>query len=179
MGNSLQDQLLKAGMVDKNKAKKLKKTKHKQKVGAPKGSLSEAELAKQRAEKAKQEKAERDRQLNQQRHQEAQQKAIHAQIRQLIETNRLTDTDGEAAYNFTHNKKIKRLYITEALINDLSRGNLAIATLDEQYQLIPKGVAEKISQRDESYICMLNTQQEESDEDDPYADYKIPDDLMW
>lgn len=180
MSNSLQDQLLKAGMINKKKAQSAKKAKHKQKVKAQPGETSEAELAKQRVEKARLEKTEKDRQLNQQRNEQAELKAINAQIRQLIETNRLTAIEGEVAYNFTDQKKIKRIYITDALINDLSRGSLAVASLDEKYHLIPKGVAEKIKQRDESYVIVLNEKQEEiDDEDDPYADFKIPDDMMW
>ncbi len=180
MSNSLQDQLLKAGMINKKKAQSAKKAKHQQKVQAKKGELTEAQLAKQRAEKAKKEKIEKDRLLNQQRNEQAKQKAIVAQIRQIIQTNRLTDTEGETAYNFTDQKIIKRIYITEALINDLSRGSLAVALMDDQYHLIPKGAAEKIRQQDESYIIVLNDQAEDADdEDDPYADFKIPDDMMW
>lgn len=37
----------------------------------------------------------------------------------------------------------------------------------------------KIQERDPSRILLLNTHVEEADEDDPYAAYKIPDDLMW
>ncbi len=46
---------------------------------------------------------------------------------------------------------------------------------------MPAGVAEKIRQRDESVILLLNTRSaaEQVEEDDPYADFQIPDDLMW
>ena len=48
---------------------------------------------------------------------------------------------------------------------------------------MPTAVAEKIKQRDESLVVMLteNTgvNADQEDEDDPYADFKIPDDLMW
>lgn len=179
MGNSLQDQLLKAGMVNKKKVQSAKKAKHKQKVNAKKGEMTEAELAKIQAEKVRQEKAEKDRLLNQQKNEQAQQKAIQAQIRQLIEVNRINNAEGETAYNFTDQKKIKRIYITDALIDALSSGSLSVATLDDQYHLIPKAVAEKIQQRDESVIVVLNEKTEAVDEDDPYAAYQIPDDLMW
>jgi uncharacterized protein YaiL (DUF2058 family) len=36
--------------------------------------------------------------------------------------------------------------------------------------------------RDPSVVIVCNTQQQSADgtpEDDPYADYKVPDDLMW
>lgn len=37
----------------------------------------------------------------------------------------------------------------------------------------------KIQERDPNRILLLNTHVEEADEDDLYAAYKIPDDLMW
>jgi uncharacterized protein YaiL (DUF2058 family) len=177
MSNSLHDQLLKAGLVDKKKVQASKKQKHKQRTQSK--GITEAEQAKLDAQKAREEKAAKDRELNRQRQQEAERKAIIAQIRQLIEINRVTERDGETAYNFTDEKKIKRIYITDALVDQLSRGNLAIVTLDEQYELVPRQVAEKISQRDESVIIQLVENTSQEDEDDPYADYKIPDDLMW
>lgn len=180
MSNSLQDQLLKAGLINKKQAQSAKKTKHKQKIKVAPGQLSDADIAKQEAAKQREAKAEKDRQLNLQRQQAAEEKALQAQIRQIIEMNRLTDTDGDVAYNFTDDRKIKRLHVTEALWDGLSRGQLAIAKLDDNYLLIPAQAAEKIKQRNSDAIIQLNERQaEETDEDDPYAAYQIPDDLMW
>ena len=51
---------------------------------------------------------------------------------------------------------------------------------DSEYAIIPAVVADKIAQRDESYIVLNSALSEDvQDEDDPYADFKIPDDLMW
>ena len=177
MSNSLHDQLLKAGLVDKKKVQASKKQKHKQRTQGK--GISEAEQAKLDAQKAREEKAARDRELNRQRKEEADRKAIAAQIRQLIELNRVKDRDGEAAYNFTDQRKIKRIYVTDTLVDQLSRGLLAIVSLDEQYELVPRVVAEKIRQRDESVIIQLIEASVQEDEDDPYAEYQIPDDLMW
>jgi uncharacterized protein YaiL (DUF2058 family) len=49
------------------------------------------------------------------------------------------------------------------------------------YELVPAIVAEKIKQRDDSYVLVMNDkiQEETSTNDDPYADFQIPDDLMW
>ena len=47
---------------------------------------------------------------------------------------------------------------------------------------MPKAVAEKIAQRDAKLILVHNTGSTAANavaEEDPYADYKIPDDLMW
>ena len=51
---------------------------------------------------------------------------------------------------------------------------------EPQYAIIPAVVADKIAQRDADSIVLNSTlSQEEQDEDDPYADFKVPDDLMW
>lgn len=170
---------MKAGLVNKKKVQTAKKSKHKEKLKAGKNAVSEAEAIKLRAQQSREEKAERDRHLNLQRQQQATQKAIISQIRQLIELNSIQSRDGEIAYNFTDQRKIKRLYVTQQLLEQLSRGQVAIVTLDEHYHLVPAAVAEKIRLRDASVIIQLNESQPQDDEDDPYADYKIPDDLMW
>tara|TARA_R110002110_G_scaffold91264_2_gene237534 strand:- start:155426 stop:155962 length:537 start_codon:yes stop_codon:yes gene_type:complete len=176
---SLQDQLLRAGVVDKKKAGKIKKEKRKQAKSQPKGQAITDETREQ-AQRARQEKVARDRLLNQQRQSQAQEKAIQAQVIQLITMNRIERRGGEVAYQFTDGSKIKKLYVTAQLQNDLSRGRVAIARLNDGYELLPAAAAEKIRQRDEQAIVLLvSRDQEIVDEDDPYADYQIPDDLMW
>ena len=61
----------------------------------------------------------------------------------------------------------------------LSNGSLAVVALGGGYEVIPREAAVKIQERDPGRILLLNTHVEEADEDDPYAAYKIPDDLMW
>ena len=174
--SSLKDQLLNAGLVSKKQAQQAGKQKHRQKQ---QGQDTEAQQAKLRAEQARKEKAERDRELNRQRQQAAEEKAIAAQIKQLIETNRISMADGETPYNFTDGSKIKKLYVTELQSTQLSKGILAIVRLGEGYALVPFKVAERIAQRDETIVLVLHQGGDEIDEDDPYADYQIPDDLMW
>ena len=84
MANSFGDQFLKAGLVSKDQVHKAKKSKHKQKKQNS-AAVKEAAVA---AQKAAEEKAVRDRELNRQRKKELERKAIHAQVRQLIEMNR-------------------------------------------------------------------------------------------
>ena len=174
---SLQDQLLNAGVVDQKKAKKIKQEKRKENKHKPKNQPDEGKLA---AQQALAEKAQRDREINRQRNLEAEKKAIQAQIIQLIELNRIDRQQGEVTYQFTDAKKIKKIYVTTTLQNQLIKGLVAIVKLRDQYELVPAAVAEKIRQRDESAVLLLNTQTKNVvDEDDPYADYQIPDDLMW
>jgi len=178
---SLQDQLLKAGLVDKKKAQKVQKTKHQQAKLKRKNKVETVDEAKLAAEKAHAEKVERDRQLNLQRKLEAEQRAITAQIRQLIEMNRQEKNAGEITYNFTDGNKVTHIYVDERQQKQLSNGHLAIVRLDGQYEIVPTSVSEKISLRDESYLVSCNRGKEETvvDEEDPYAEFQVPDDLMW
>ncbi len=180
MAKSLQDQLLGAGLVDKKKAKQAKKDKRKTDKVQRKSKEVAVDEVKQQAEQARQEKIERDRKLNQERQAAVEAKAINAQIIQLIEHHRIAK-HGETAYNFTDGTTIKKILIDDKLTGQLSRGQIALVRLNENYELVPKVVAEKISQRDDSFIVVANERQQtaEEDEDDPYADYPIPDDLMW
>jgi uncharacterized protein YaiL (DUF2058 family) len=176
---SLQDQLLKAGIVDKKKAKEIKKEQRKQAKQQPKGAQPLDETREQ-AKRALAEKSSRDREVNRQLQAQVEKKAVQAQIIQLIKTNRINRQNGEIAYQFTDQTKIKKLYVTAPLQTQLIKGQIAIAKLGEAYELVPAVVAEKIRQRNEKAIVLLNTNTKtEIDEDDPYADYQIPDDLMW
>lgn len=179
MVNSLQDQLLKAGLVDSKKVSAANKDKRKQEKQERKHKIETVDETKESVQQALLEKAERDRQLNFQRDEEARGKAIVAQIKQLIETSQLPRDGAELTYNFTDGTKIKKILVTEEIRNQLSNGRLAIVKFDEKYFVVPKAVAEKIKLRDAAYVVVSNVLQTHDDSDDPYAEYKIPDDLMW
>ena len=179
MAISLKDQLLKAGLVDARKVSTAVKEKHKQEKQQRKHKIETVDETKANAQKAREEKAERDRQLNFERDEQLRHKAIIAQIKQLIEVSRLSRDGAEIAYNFTDGTKIKKILVTDEMLNQLSNGRLAIVKFDEQYSVVPKSVAEKIKLRDASYVIVSNVLQQTDDADDPYAEYKIPDDLMW
>lgn len=181
---SLQDQLRKAGMVDDKKAKKLSKEKRKQQnLAKHSGEKTETDRVKEAAAEALAERVARDKALAAERNQREEKKQIGYQINQLISTNKIDKGKGDISFQFQDDKKIKKIYVTNVHQHQLSVGILAIAELDESYELIPAVVARKIIERDESRIKFLNDSKVESDdvseEDDPYADYQIPDDLMW
>ncbi|WP_263080412.1 DUF2058 domain-containing protein [Endozoicomonas sp. Mp262] len=183
MSKSLRDQLMKAGLASKQQALKAKtSTKKKKKQAAKDGVATEQELRRIELEKERAAKVERDRELNRQREEEKNRKAILAQVRQLIERNAIAREKGDVGYNFVYEKKVKKIYVTDAIQNKLSRGLLAIAVQDEEFILIPVPVAEKIAERIPEIIVLQNQKGQEEDsveEEDWYADYQIPDDLMW
>lgn len=184
MGKSLFDQLKKSGLADKSTVHKVRAEKHKQakQQRQQKGGVTDDETARL-AEQARQEKLERDRRLNAERKAEADRKALAAQIKQIVETHRqprgVDPGDDGIAYNFVDAGKVKTLRVSKTVQQHLSRGQLAIVALNDSYELVPNVVADRILARVPEWFVSRNDKQEVEDEDDPYKDYKIPDDLMW
>ena len=72
--------------------------------------------------------------------------------------------------------------MTQEIYNQIVSGRVAIARLDDQYPLLPRALAERIATRAPEVIVICNDKvmsSQQMDEDDPYAAYVIPDDLMW
>lgn len=186
MAGSLQDQLLKAGLSDKKKAKKINAQKLKAQKESRKNKTELKNEAAELAEKALQAEREKSQALNAQHKLDAERKAIAAQVRQIVDMNKLFafpkgGEDSAIAYNFTHTNKVKSLLVSPVNHDHISRGKIAIVVYGEEYALIPAIVAHKIQERDAEAIVLLNDAQadDQVDEDDPYADYQVPDDLMW
>lgn len=179
---SLQDQLLKAGLIDGKKAKQISKEKRKQNKVAKKSGDVQADEAKLAAEQARAEKVARDRELNAQREAAAQQKAIAAQVKQLIERNRQpkgANGQNDIAYHFTFDKKVKKIYVSAAVQDHLIAGRLVVVGEGEHFELVPRVIADKIAERNPQMVVQPPESSTAMDEDDPYAGYEIPDDLMW
>jgi len=178
MSLSLKDQLLKAGLAKKPAAKPAKKKKPPQVAKKQRKQTSESTL---RAQRAMLDKAKKDKKLNEKRQADAAAKAKFAQIKQLVNGSKLERKDGETPYSFTLKKKVKKIYVTEDQQKQLSRDQIVIIALgDETFELVPKTVGQKIAERDPK-VVIENSKPESAPaaEDDPYADYQIPDDLSW
>lgn len=175
---TLQEQMLKAGLVSSKKMAKVQRTAKKSRV--------QAREAREAVEENKKAQLERDKQLSEQQKQAVLAKEFRAQVKQLIEMNRITVAKGNITFNFTDGNLIKKIEVDKQTQTQLINGRLAIARLvinakgDCDYAIIPAVVADKIAQRDADSIVLNSAlSQEEQDEDEPYADFKIPDDLMW
>ena len=178
---------MKAGLATRQQALKAKtNTKKKKKQAVKAGEMTDQEKRRLELEKERAVQAERDRELNRQLEAERRQKAIEAQVRQLIETNALPRDGGEVGYNFVVNSKVKKIYVTEEMQERLSRGLYAIGILiepdeSEVFHVIPAPVAAKINERIPDAVVIHDKKKEEltSEEEDWYKDFEIPDDLMW
>jgi len=187
MSISLQDQLLGAGLVDKKKANTISKQKKKQKNVDRRSKDENISEAQQLAQKTRDDKLAKDRELNQQRKAEADRKAIAAQIIQLINLNKVGKR-GDVDFNFSDGKSIKKINVSQKISDEVSRGRLCIVRLGESYEVVPKPVADKIRERDEDTVVVYNQSStlqsvdagaEVGADDDHYAQFEIPDDLMW
>lgn len=176
---SLQEQFLKAGLVDKNKVKLANQDKNKQKKAERRTGVQSVDEARVAALDMQRKNAERAREFNAQRDAAAAQKAIMAQIAQMVQKNRQSKGAGDIAYNFTHNNKIERMYVSAAVQAHLMAGRLMIVCLGGTAELVPRVIADKIAERDASLVVRVNKSSTEIDADDPYAAFQIPDDLMW
>jgi uncharacterized protein YaiL (DUF2058 family) len=181
-GNPLQEQLLKAGLAKKSKVAEVAREQLLARHGKGAAKASDAQRD---AERARAAKVERDRAIEAERKAQARSAELRAQARQIIK-DRSVPREGESEYRFTADGAIRTLLVNELLRKQLSSGALVIARLDEGYALLPRAAAEKVRERDAGMIVLDHGQAAGSDpvagsaEDDAYyAQFKVPDDLVW
>ncbi len=177
---SLQDQLLKSGLISNAKAKTIKTDKHKQVRQQQKNNIVAVDETKILAEQAQAEKIARDKELNQLRKQQDEQKQLAAQVKQLIELNRQPKDENGMAYNFNDLNKIKTIYVSTGMRDQLIQGRLAIVKFAQQYEVVSADIAKKILMRDDASVIVFNEQSSNAvNSEDPYSAYEVPDDLIW
>lgn len=180
---SLRDQLLKAGVVSEDRAKKVeqdkKKTKHqayrdkdvKAKLDAEKKAQQDAILASEKAQKAKAQESNQEVNLKQKR------KALRLEARRIIDQKRVNIEKANDQFNFSSDgKKIRYVSVTAEQRKQLGNGNLAICRNDRDgfdYPLIPKENALRLVEieklMDERWVYLLIDPQEVVDNADEWA----------
>ncbi|PZN34834.1 MAG: DUF2058 domain-containing protein [Proteobacteria bacterium] len=175
MSMSLREQLLAAGLGTKKQAKQAEHQERRQ--ARNKAREEERRRAAREAQAAK---AARDQELNRRRQEAAERKALYAQIKQLVEQNRVARPTGDdyIPFNFIDRGKVRRIAVDAPLRERISRGELVIVRCEGRYDLVPAEIAERIAERDARAVVRLK-EEEQPDENDPYKDYVVPDDLIW
>mgnify|MGYP000356750789 CR=1 FL=1 len=181
---SLQDQLLKAGLTTKQKARQAnsdQRKKNKQKRSGVAVEVSLQEQVKQELEKSKQEKQAKDNALNDAKKKQLAEKEQQHRILQILTSHQFTAPQGESVYNYSYHAVVKKLYVDEVTHKALVNGRLALCGFNDATYIVTRETAEKIATLDNTIILVKNDKVDnyQVDEDDPYADYQIPDDLMW
>ncbi|MCT8867022.1 DUF2058 domain-containing protein [Shewanella sp. ZOR0012] len=180
MANALQEQLLKAGLASKQKVRDVKTQKRRDKKARVDdvSSALKLEIAEQ-----KRLQAEKDKALNEQRFAEA---TARGQVRGLV--SEFTQfaikipSHAEIKFNYTLDNKIYSVYIDEKIQSELLKGQLGIVRYEDKSYLVPHKLAERVNLLVPQwcgYLWQQDAGKAVEVEDDPYADYAIPDDLMW
>jgi uncharacterized protein len=177
MSMSLRDQLLAAGLVTAKQARDAERQQQRQQLPKHKrDSVPEQPLAARTEPRAK---VAHDQALNRQRQEKAERKARQAQIRQLVEQNKLPKLETDEFYNFVDGNRVRRIWADASIRERLRQGDLAIARHDGHYELVPAAVAARIRERDERAVIVSTVSQDSAQSDEAYKEFTVPDDLIW
>lgn len=179
MRNPLQEQLLKAGLVNKTKAAQVVREQAKKHKGKGPVAPSAEQVEAQRLQA---DKAERDRALAAERNAQVRVNEARAQVRQIVEVHKVK-REGEIAYRFTDGDKIREVLVNETLRAQLASGTLVIVRHDQGYELLPRVAADKVYERDAAMIVLDHGRGEAGSgndaDDEYYKKFQVPDDLIW
>jgi uncharacterized protein YaiL (DUF2058 family) len=183
MADSLRDQLLKSGLVQKIKSEA--KPERPQRVqpakAAPKPqrppppkalSQSEVDLARAYALRAQQEKQEREHAQREAEKAAREKKERKQKLAALLDGKSLNLADADVPRHFPHGNKIRRVYCTPGQLVQLNRGELAVVQLAGRYLLVLRGVALQAQAIQPETLVLL------CDPDAPAED-DVPADLVW
>lgn len=182
MSSSLQDQLLSAGLISKDQVRK-NQSKKRRKKGQMRVVDPETQERQAVAAANAQREKERAQELNQQREQarKAQQQADR--IRQILTSRGLPKAgvnDDTTRFNFQLDKRVHGLHVTAEQRSKLVKGALGIVHFDGSYHLLPLEHAQRIQELSPQRVWIGGPDDDTpKSEDDPYAAYEVPDDLIW
>lgn len=185
---SLQDQLLKAGLISKDKAKKIVSDKKRRKHQAHRDKSVRAELEtekKRRQEELKafdEAKRAMDREKNREIQEDEARKAARIEARRLIDTERVDNakdkrSESSERFNFSSDgKKVRFVTVTSEQSKMLAEGKLAICRNDRDgydFPIVPKSVAERLLEIEAiekgRWVYFLADPTEVSEADDEWA----------
>jgi uncharacterized protein YaiL (DUF2058 family) len=198
MSDSLRDQLLKSGLVQKlkseakpapkpapgsNKAstKHFSKPQHQaakaqqaakpQQAARPAG-VDEADLARAYALRARQEREERERQQREAERAAREKKERKQRLAALLDGKALNSAEADLPRHFPHGNKIRRIYCTADQLARLNRGELAVVQLSGRYLLVEQAIALQAKAIQEEALVLLCDPNAPSEDD-------VPADLVW
>ena len=180
MSDSLRDQLLKAGLVTKNKVKNADQADEQRRRQLNHGAkLPATDVPAGAAQRAKAQKAARDLELNRGQQEKVRRRALRAQVEQLIEQARLPRLESDTYYSFIDGGKVCRLSVDAQRREEICSGKLAIVRYRGFHEVVPAEAAQRIRERDENALVIRDEDKKAVPEDDSYKDFVVPDDLTW
>ena len=184
MADSLRDQLLKSGLVQKNKSEpKPERPPRVQQHArtAPKPpprvpptapSRPEFDLASAYAQRAQQEKQDRERAQREAERLAREKKERKQKLTSLLDGKSLNQADADVPRHFPHGTKIRRVYCTQEQLGQLNRGDLAVVQLGGRYLLVPSDVALQAQAIQPEALVLLCDPKAPAEDD-------VPADLVW
>lgn len=190
MADSLRDQLLKTGLVQKLKAdaRESRSAERPKRppgagrpvsgrpsaAGKPRDMRSQEDIDLARAyslrDRAEREQREAEKKLAEQR---AREKAERKQkLAALLDGKALNTQDADIARHFPHGDKIRRVYCTAAQLTGVNAGTLAVVQYRGRYLLVARDIGEQVRDINPEALILL------ADPDAPGED-DIPADLVW
>jgi len=164
--SSLQDQLLKAGLVSRDKSDQVQTEARKRDYQLKKiKALANAEEARKLQQQRERELAaerqrERDRLLNQEQEAAKRRQADLARARQLIDHHRLTTGGGNVRYHFVLNGRyVRSIQVTPQQQMQLAAGQIGIVRgVDDEYDdaLLPRATINKLMAFDPDRVLLLH-----------------------
>jgi uncharacterized protein len=198
MSDSLRDQLLKSGLVQKLKseakptprpapkpptrpgnvvarpqARPQARPTPKPQHPAPRATgVDEADLARAYALRARQEREERERQQREAERAAREKKERKQKLAALLDGKALNSAEADLPRHFPHGNKIRRVYCTADQLARLNRGELAIVQLAGRYLIVEQTIAVQARAIQEEALVLL------CDPNAPPED-DVPADLVW
>jgi uncharacterized protein len=178
---SLREQLLKAGLVTDQQVQRFEREQKSKQYTDPRGRKkptgpTSQQLAIQRAAA---EKAAKDLELNRRKQDKLERRAKFAQIKELVTAHLVPRVETEDFYNFQDGANIKRIEVNPELRQQLIRGSLAIVRCEGRYAFVPAAIGRQIGELVPRALAHLHSEPTKPDENDPYKDFVVPDDLVW
>jgi len=181
MGETLQEQLRRLGLVKKEEAEAKNREKHQQlkankaKKGGP-PAVDENVLL---AQEAQRQKAARAQELNRQREEKLRQREESARAQQLIAAHALPRPANGIAYRFADHGKIFRVFVKKTVVDQLSSGKMAIVRQGEGYAVVPVAIARQLREISPALVAFFSDNSKEAKTGGLYAEYIVPDDIDW
>ena len=194
MGNSLRDELLKAGLASEERPEKPRRSKRRkagpgkkrQQAAAQSGDEGAAATSAHvlRENRRRTARFVRDSTLAGGSVAENAKKALRRKIQELVKAERLNDTQAAIAYHFVRGKRIKRIYVTEDQRAQLTAGTMVVAALEGNNHLLTCSAAEQLlSLAPQTVVCGATeaavneaTSKEVEVEGE---EHPVPDDIVW
>lgn len=192
MSNSLQDQLVQAGLADPDQARKRGRDDARKGAGRGDRKGKPGGKGQARGGQAKKRAGGEDPKRGPRRGGRAGADAAPpqsarertARLRQLVKANRLDRTGADIPYRFTAGRRIKEITVTADQQGRLARGETGIVNVQGHYDVVPAAIIDEVRALDDKAVVLLNAPDERAGTDtgdagDPYADRPVPDDLTW